>query len=480
MTTRKDRSAGGSDPRHRQGGLIVPGASRSGRADESCDGLPTLLAASSVGEDVIAGLMYTCTAGVCTNNAPAKGFAHDEKSEGRKGEGHEPIRLRGGGGVEGESDEELESSQDLVLTTNESRVTVAKGSANEAAKALKLREVRVSVNKKEVEGRPPTKEEEESGRDKKAREQRIMAPDSGEESPEGGDSSSCEERSRSKTRNPKRKETEKEKEEREDSKERRERLEQLERKIKGRGRPPTTGEYKGMKDAQAELNAEIGKRNKLMHEEAILRMTGKEMVEASGTEPSRFAEEAENLPTADLINSLREAQTHILRVQRSSSNLKGEHQGALKASTNMTLGYLKALRTRMDGSANNAEMEILREKQKEQKESLRKMKEELDRMREILEVVQRTAEQERVNAETARRNSEYFRELLEREKEKKEDLERQPRMARHELMTSCWETVPMVTEEVRETGVPALDTEKMEAEREQERDEGGKRDSSHT
>jgi len=370
MTTQMDRSAGGSDPRYRQGGLIVPGASKSGRADKSCDGLPMLLAASSMGEDAIAGLMYACTAGACINNAPAKGFAHDEKSsEGRKGEGHEPMSLRGGGGVEGESDEEPESSQNLVPTTNEGRITVVTGSANAAAKALKqraakqregkLREARVVVDKTEVEGRLPTKEEEERGRDRKAREQRMMALDSEEESPEGGDSSSCEERSRSKTRNSKKKETEKEKEEREDSKGKREIMEQLERKIKGRGRPATTGEYVRMRDAQAELNAEIGKRNKLMHEEAILRMTGKEMVEASRTEPDKYAEEAENQPTADIINRLREAQINVLRVQRSSSNLKGEHQGTLKASANMTLGFIEALRTRTDGSG-NIELEILR------------------------------------------------------------------------------------------------------------------------
>jgi len=109
------------------------------------------------------------------------------------------------------------------------------------------------------------------------------------------------------------------------------------------------------------------------------------------------------------------------------------------------------------------------------------MKEELDRMREILEVVQRTAEQERVNAETARRNSEYFRELLEREKEKKEDLEKQLRMAKQELMTSCWEPEPMETEEVGETGVPALDmdTERIEAEREKGREGGGKKPLPH-
>jgi len=128
----------------------------------------------------------------------------------------------------------------------------------------------------------------------------------------------------------------------------------------------------------------------------------------------------------------------------------------------------------MDSNSNSKEMEILLEKQKEQEESLRKMKEEVDRMREAMEAVLRNAETEKTKAETERRNAEYFWELLEIEKNKKEDLERQLRLVKHDLMTSCWEQEPMETEEVLEIEVPAVNTEVMEAEREQKRDEGGK------
>jgi len=93
------------------------------------------------------------------------------------------------------------------------------------------------------------------------------------------------------------------------------------------------------------------------------------------------------------------------------------------------------------------------------------------------------AEIERRNAETERRNAEHYRELLEREKDKKEDLERQLRIAKQDLMTSCWEPELMETEEVPEIRAPASaltsDTEMMEAERERERDEGGKEPPPH-
>jgi len=237
-------------------------------------------------------------------------------------------------------------------------------------------------------------------------------------------------------------EEEKERKERErkDSKERRDSRERPGKESRGRGRPPTTNEYVGKAEAVAKLNTELEKQNKLKHEEKIMKMTGKEIIESLGMVPKNYTEEAENQPTSDLINKVREVQTHILQVQRSSSNLKGTHQGALKAGASLTLGYVEALRTRMEGSGNNnAEMEILREKLKKQEEALRKMKEEVDGMRGMIEVAFRTAEGERVKAETERRNAEYFRDLLEREMDKKEDLERQLRIAKQDLTTSCWE-----------------------------------------
>jgi len=102
MTTITDKTAGGSDTQHRQGDLIVPGVSRSGRADKSCYGLPSILTASIGGELAIAGVACTCSAGVHAPNAPAKGHTrgqmppwdHGEKERGT-------LRLRGGGGVGG-------------------------------------------------------------------------------------------------------------------------------------------------------------------------------------------------------------------------------------------------------------------------------------------------------------------------------------------------------------------------------------------
>jgi len=187
-----------------------------------------------------------------------------------------------------------------------------------------------------------------------------------------------------------------------------------------------------MAKAQEELNKERDKELRLIHEEKILRLTGKEMVESLGTEPEKYAAEAEHQPTADIINRLRETQVHILQVQRTSGNLKGSHQGALKVNASLTLGLIEALRTRID---ENTEVEILRKKQEEQEESFKKMEEELKKMREIINIVQLTTE-------TERRKAEHYQKLLQREKEKKEDLERQLQLAREEWRLGCWEPEP--------------------------------------
>jgi len=89
-------------------------------------------------------------------------------------------------------------------------------------------------------------------------------------------------------------------------------------------------------------------------------------------------------------------------------------------------------------------------------------------MREIVEIVQLTAESER-------RNAEYYRELLEKEKEKKENLEQQLQQARRAQMMSSWEPEPMEIGEM-ETGAPAETTAEREAKevkRGEEREEGG-------
>jgi len=260
----------------------------------------------------------------------------------------------------------------------------------------------------------------------------VKDSDSGEELPEKDGNSSGEERSRSQTRDPKEKEIEEEDGERA-AKKRCDSLDRLEKLKRGPGRPPTTGEYVGMKEAQIELNMEREKELKLLHEEKILRMNSKEITESLGTEPEKYAEEAEHQPTADIINRLREAQTHILQVQKSSSNLKGTHQNALKVSASLTLGLIETLRTRID---ENTEVETLRKRQEEQEESFKKMEEEMKKMRETIDIILSTAE-------TERKKAEHYQELLQRVSEQKEELEKQLQLAREEQRLSCWEPGPM-------------------------------------
>jgi len=379
---------------------------------------------------------------VHVSNAPAKDLVYDEKSSGgQKGEGHEPIRLRGGGGAGGKSDAESESSQDLIITRKGQ--ILAEGSARDVSRTM-LKELCIKVEKV-VEEKPSVKEKEKErdrrGKSNNKREgqhkakQRVEDSDFGEELPGGDGNSSSEGRSRSQTRDPKEKEIE-EKDRERDTKRR------------------------------CNNNKELEKEIKLLHEKKILRMTGKELTESLGIKPEQYTAEAEQQPTADIFNRLREAQTHILQVEKTSGNLKSTHQSALKINANLTLGLIEALRTRIDG---NTEVETLRKRQEEQEESFKKMEEEMKKMRETIDIVLSTAE-------TERRKAEYYQDLLQRVSEQKEELEKQLQLAREEQRLSCWEPgpEPMEIGEVEEIGVPATTTDKKKVKKEKEREEGGK------
>jgi len=101
--------SGGSDTRARQGGLIVPGSSRSGRNAEFHDGLPAARAAGAAGERAPAGIVSACPAGALTLNTPAKGDPQGKMLLGNQdalGVTMHPLRLRGGGGGDDSSNDE--------------------------------------------------------------------------------------------------------------------------------------------------------------------------------------------------------------------------------------------------------------------------------------------------------------------------------------------------------------------------------------
>jgi len=464
--------SGGSDPRDRQTEAIVPGLRGSGRSDESNDGLPTLLAASSGGELAIDGTVSTCSAGVLTLNAPAKDLGRDQ--EGKWGE---PVRLKGGAG--GGSDEESISSQELTVMRK--GMVVVEGNAKVVSQTIGGLH---SDTEKEKEESVRRREKERDREDlqvrtcRKRRREKSSRPakgqgkdsdsDSGEDPDEvRGGSSGNEGRSRSATRDKRDTEGEEVTEVRPNL-----RCSSLDRpkKNKGPGRPPTTGDYVKLWKEQDRLNEKMRERNRLIYEEKILRMTGKEMMEATKMKEEDLRTEMEHQPTGDLVNRLREAQMSILQVEKSSGNLKGTHQSALKVAAITTLAILETLRNRADGNGSE-EVKILQRRQKESEELLKDMQENKRKQEEKLEEMRGKVEEALITAETERRKAERYRNQLEVTVQKREELERQ-------LQMSCWE--PVTAPEPMEVGEavtmePLVTKRGIEVEREgmEERKEEG-------
>jgi len=90
-------------------------------------------------------------------------------------------------------------------------------------------------------------------------------------------------------------------------------------------------------------------------------------------------------PTADLANRVRECQVQILRVVKSSGNLKGTCQRDLKTAADTTLGLFEVLRTRADRTAAEANTEEIRVLKKEFREAKENMAKEMALLRENTE-----------------------------------------------------------------------------------------------
>jgi len=112
-----------------------------------------------------------------------------------------------------------------------------------------------------------------------------------------------------------------------------------------RGRPPMTGEYVGL----AEANDERVRKLRLEREAQALNMADTlQILRKANLDSETTAEEASLIPMADIASRIREAQAEIVRVAKSSSNIKGDLQRVLKVSASLTMGLVDVLRTRAD------------------------------------------------------------------------------------------------------------------------------------
>jgi len=208
---------------------------------------------------------------------------------------------------------------------------------------------------------------------------------------------------------------------------------------KKRVRPPTTGEYVGLADEKERANKAKEEALRLEQEERTMKLTNREIIKMNKIDLETVAAAEEHNPTADIVNRLRELQVDILKVARTSGNLKG---GYLKKSAGWILGLIEVLRTRLDRSAEENRSEELkalqRDQEKFQKDTERQMAEMQSSLRIAIEM-----------AEVERRKAEHHLNLLMEATKEKEELRRQLQKINEE-QNSWWgeKRVPMeITEE---------------------------------
>jgi len=121
-----------------------------------------------------------------------------------------------------------------------------------------------------------------------------------------------------------------------------------------------------------------------------------------------------------IISKIREMQAEVLRVAKSSTNLRRTHQNLLNIAAGYTVGLIDALRIRIDRIQDISGQEEIQALKREQ-ESLRKnMVERVNGMEEALQKVFLTAELEKQKAdhhlnlliETTREKEELLRQLI--------------------------------------------------------------------
>jgi len=406
---------------------IVPGLHGSGRNDESYDGLPSLLAASSGGERTIAGTVGACSAGAPTLNAPAKEREDANMASNalriEKEKMHSPVRLRGGGkrlimpfySSEEEDQLEEEEAEHQVSKKRKGNQEMAfPGSNNEPipgpsgqGRSRSPINERSRLRRTASRSKPhrPTATDEESSSTieilsedysspravlKQERQSPVIMGSSDREkvpklppkpieeaqSAEDSYSSTMEEGSTE----PKTKRRRKKKKMRMGTTAKEEykpdtvvpNIEELRANAAGkRGRPPTTGQYCKLAENKKAFNDEKEREHRLELERRVFSMEETlDILKKARLDPEDKMDEASLAPTAVLANDIREAQAEIVRISKVSSNLKGTFQKALKAAASITLTGLEILRTRADTTAERTGSEEMR-KMREQSEKLR-------------------------------------------------------------------------------------------------------------
>lgn len=173
--------------------------------------------------------------------------------------------------------------------------------------------------------------------------------------------------------------------------------------MRKQGRPQTTGQYVKRAEAIEELNKKKREMAELEEEKIIRSMSTGQIFSKVETAVEKAVEEMENTPTADVANQARKCMAEVLKVAKSSKNLKGGYVRILKQAAVVGAASVEVLRTRADSSESDSD-------------PLRQLKV----MRRVLDSVKREAQTAREEVERAKKEAETLRKELAEAKAQRE------------------------------------------------------------
>jgi len=113
----------------------------------------------------------------------------------------------------------------------------------------------------------------------------------------------------------------------------------------------------------------------LTREARWAKLAPEDVIRKARIDPEEVTEKVNYRTTTDLANSIRECQVNVLRVAKSSINLRDTCQKDLKVAVATTFGMLEVLRTRADrtaAEANSKESRILKKEFQTARDSMTK------------------------------------------------------------------------------------------------------------
>jgi len=202
---------------------------------------------------------------------------------------------------------------------------------------------------------------------------------------------------------------------------------------RGRGRPPTIGEYRAIAEAKKAVNDEKERELQLTMESRILDMAETlAILRKSRLNPEDTAEEATLDPTADIASKIREAMAEVVRVSKISRHLQGPMQRALRVAASTTMGLADVLRTRADETAEATGNEELRQL----RERVARLVSEQERTNSLVQSLREEVVRTKEEATTAKQKAKAVRMELQNSIKKNEELRRRLREEREKMETN--------------------------------------------